>query len=142
VYQQWNSEVSGQQQQWRYLAGTVRLQSNWHKSVGRTRRDAKRSSLSCGSLNKAKISKDGRPRSIAQQALQARPFQSLESIYTPFKHHSSSTGLASGHESDFTKLFVSLSQLTSLCQVRVRGKKPQHTTRSILVPYSLWIPDN
>jgi hypothetical protein len=56
-----------------------------------TSRDT-RCSSGCASL-KLKISKDSRPRSIAELALPARsPCSLLSPIYTPTKHHLSSTG--------------------------------------------------
>jgi hypothetical protein len=54
--------------------------------------------LSCASLREAKISKDSRPTSIGQLAVPANQpiFITLRSpIYTPSKHHVSSTCLAS-----------------------------------------------
>lgn len=62
--------------------------------------------------------------------------QSVESCYSPSKHHMSSTVPASVHESALAELYVSPSQLTSLRpSARVQGsdRKPQHTTRSVLV---------
>ena len=62
--------------------------------------------LSCASLREAKISKDSRPTSIAQLAVPANQpiFITLRSpIYTPSKHHVSSTCLASACASNQPK---------------------------------------
>jgi len=74
-------EIANRNQQWWHgLAETAR---SWplHNSVGGTQSDT-RKVLSCASLRKVEISKDMRPTSIVQQAIQAKLNLSLS--FEPF----------------------------------------------------------
>ena len=90
---------------WHDLAGTARPQLHQQRSAGKARTPGISEVLGCASPSEVKISKDVRLRSTAKLALKASPSHSLLSpIYTPSKHHISSTGLASAHEFVLAKL--------------------------------------
>ena len=127
------------QQWWHYLAETVRPQSNRQKSARgtRTTRNTSRNSRLCLS-----------PRSRDQEklAMQARS-QSPDTVHwillillqiSCLLHRSCFiTHLASGCESVLAKLYTSLSQVTSLCQLaqvhRSVKKPPEHHQKCVCV---------
>jgi hypothetical protein len=82
--------------------------------------------LSCASLSKLKISEDTGDQGAFIYA--NKPSSACHcpssSIYTPSKHHVSSTGLASAHAS--VSADITLCQSAQVCG---SGKKLQHTTR-------------